>query len=247
MNLLIDADVVLFQSAAVATQDWEWEPGMWTTHMVMGLAQDRVETKIESLANNFEISTGSRPEKMFMLMGGDTNFRHDIFPTYKGNRGRKPPGYQALKDWMKEEYECREVPGTEADDLAGIAMTHPTLLGKQCAVATIDKDWKQIPGLHLDWKHAETELVTPEDAERLFYIQALTGDAVDNIPGLKGYGPATALKWLNKHGWNWDSVMAAYDKAGFDEEYALTQARLVKILHASDYDLKKKEVILWTP
>lgn len=45
----------------------------------------------------------------------------------------------------------------------------------------------------------------------------------------------------------WDAVVALFVKAGFDEEYALTQARVARICRATDFNLKTKEVIPWTP
>ena len=41
--------------------------------------------------------------------------------------------------------------------------------------------------------------------------------------------------------------MAAYAKEGLDEEYALAQARVARILRWDEYNIKKEEVILWTP
>ena len=43
----------------------------------------------------------------------------------------------------------------------------------------------------------------------------------------------------------WEAVVAEYKRQKLDEEYALTQARLARILRASDWDNKKKEPILW--
>lgn len=45
----------------------------------------------------------------------------------------------------------------------------------------------------------------------------------------------------------WDGIVSLYAKAGYNEEYALQQFRVARILRSSDYDFKKKEPILWTP
>ena len=41
--------------------------------------------------------------------------------------------------------------------------------------------------------------------------------------------------------------LESYEKAGFGEEEALTQARVARICRAEDYDLETKKVILWEP
>jgi DNA polymerase-1 len=45
----------------------------------------------------------------------------------------------------------------------------------------------------------------------------------------------------------WAAVVSHYEAAGLTEEDALVQARVARILHRSDYDMDKKEPILWTP
>lgn len=45
----------------------------------------------------------------------------------------------------------------------------------------------------------------------------------------------------------WGAIVALFNKAGLDEAYALQQARVARILRASDYDFKNKAPILWEP
>ena len=52
---------------------------------------------------------------------------------------------------------------------------------------------------------------------------------------------------LDEDGATWATVLAAYDKAGLGEQEALVQARCARILRKSDWNSRKKEVILWTP
>ena len=42
-------------------------------------------------------------------------------------------------------------------------------------------------------------------------------------------------------------VLAAYEKAGLGPDYALTMARLARILREGEYDFDKEEVKLWIP
>lgn len=45
----------------------------------------------------------------------------------------------------------------------------------------------------------------------------------------------------------WDAIVSLFRKAGLGEEHALQQARVARILRASDYNFKTKEPILWEP
>jgi DNA polymerase-1 len=88
--------------------------------------------------------------------------------------------------------------------------------------------------------------ITKEEADKNFFIQALTGDATDGYKGLSGVGikKAEAILGARPH---WGAVEDAYVKAGYTKEEALTQARLARILRTQDWDYEKREVKLWTP
>lgn len=58
----------------------------------------------------------------------------------------------------------------------------------------------------------------------------------------------TATKLLlDKSGYTFEQVVKIFESKGLTEEDALRQARVARILRASDYNKKKKEVILWNP
>lgn len=149
-------------------------------------------------------------------------------------------------------------------------------LGERICV-TIDKDLKTIPGLHyaIHKKDEGAFEVTPEAADRFHLQQTIAGDVTDGYTGCPGMGMATADAFLDdpyvltpttrtiKSGakagqevtkWEkvptddvWAGILSLYAKAGMNEEFALQQARVARILRASDYDFKTKEPILWTP
>ena len=52
---------------------------------------------------------------------------------------------------------------------------------------------------------------------------------------------------FNKEGYNWSTVVKAFEDKGLTEDDALLNARLARILTIDDYDTKDKEPILWTP
>ena len=78
------------------------------------------------------------------------------------------------------------------------------------------------------------------------YTQTLTGDVTDGYAGCPKIGPKTAEKILGSHP-TWNAVVQAYQKENLTADYALTQARLARILRASDWDEEKQQVKLWEP
>jgi len=151
-----------------------------------------------------------RPELLACCFdAGAHTFRNDMFPAYKANRGAPPPDLVPQFDLCRELVErmgiatvmCR---GWEADDL--IATLTDSLLaeGVEVVIVSGDKDLAQLlrPGVRI-WNLARDEWLdeagVPERmgvrAEQVVDLLALTGDAVDNIPGVRGVGPkaATAL------------------------------------------------------
>ena len=67
--------------------------------------------------------------------------------------------------------------------------------------------------------------------------------AVDNIPGLPRVAEATAIKLLDKFGWDWDGVVKAYESKGLTEKDAI----LTKRLTSMEQWTPKKGVKLWKP
>jgi DNA polymerase-1 len=106
---------------------------------------------------------------------------------------------------------------------------------------------KQIPGKLVRWPNTDIVEVTEEEADYFHMVQTLTGDATDGYSGCPGVGPVRAEKLIKNMTDPWTEVVKAYEKAGLSEQDALVQARVARILRASDYDFRRKEVKLWTP
>jgi DNA polymerase I len=242
MLLLIDADIPCYRAASACETEIEWDDDVWTTYTDVGQAKELLVKYIDKFVED----TGC--DDLKLCYTSKDNFRNTVYPPYKGNRkSRKPIGYSALKEWSKEQYPFFEKPTLEADDCMGILATK--FKGKTMIV-TMDKDLKTIPGTmwHLNPKlEGKKIVVTEADAHRQFLYQTLTGDTTDGFPGCPGIGPVSANKLLDSKGVNWETVKHAYIKAGLTEDDALTQARCARILHDSDWNFEKGEVILWTP
>lgn len=248
-TVLIDGDVVAYKAASISEKATDWGDGIWTLHADAGNAKRMVNTMIDSVIERTEATA-------VVVALSDSNranlFRKELLPSYKANRSptRKPICLAEIVGYLHEEYKCFERPRLEGDDILGILATSSEIIKGRKIIVSIDKDMKSIPGLYFnDGKPALGVVeISEEEAARFHLFQTLTGDAVDNYPGCPGIGPKRASDILdNAPDGHWAAVVAAFAKAGLGEEEALNQARIARILRASDYDFAKKEPILWKP
>jgi DNA polymerase-1 len=248
MKILLDADMFLFRACSAATQEAEWESGI---HSYFASVEEAKHIFEENLTRTLETAldhhryTGSY-DLIFCLSDRDKNFRKEILATYKAHRkGQKPLCYWKLVEWLKEEAVTCQKDTLEADDCIGILATLPKNLD-QCLIISGDKDLLTIPGYHYDFLRDTYSHISAEEADKNFLLQTLTGDPTDGYAGCPKVGKVSAEKILAEDP-TWSAVVRAYEKAKLTEEDALVQARVARILRASDYDRMKKEVILWTP
>lgn len=176
MIALIDADVILYQTGFGSDANAKKE----------GLAFEPLENALHLCKNKLKevmFNTGADDCKLYLT--GKGNYRKDFLPDYKANRkdAHKPHWYNEIKEYLINQHNAIVVDGEEADDALGYNQTKDTI------ICTIDKDLDCIPGYHFNWSLKNFErgiyYVTEVEANRFFYLQCLTGDATDNIPGLK--------------------------------------------------------------
>lgn len=131
------------------------------------------------------------------LSKGDC-FRVGVYPEYKANRKDTPKPYhiKTIEQYMMTHHPTTVHEEIEADDAMGIMQYQSAKRGLQTIICTKDKDLDMIPGWHYTWQDHSTFNVTEEEGLHAFWCQTLTGDATDNIPGLKGVGKGTAEKIL---------------------------------------------------
>lgn len=242
MKLLFDADVLCYQASATTQSEIDWGDGDIIKSGDLPRAQEIFHTLTEKymtelMADSFELCWSS-----------SGNFRKEILPTYKEHRKKseKPMDYEALYYWALKNYPSHSIPTLEGDDVLGILTTR---FPEQYIMVSIDKDLLGIPGrfyrLGVHGKPSVMHHTSPEAAQKFFLTQVLMGDSTDNYFGIPGIGPKKAEKILEEGGYNWATIVAAYEKAGLTEEDALVQARCAKILDNRMYHLG--EVKLWTP
>lgn len=248
----------------------DWGDGIWTIHSDQHEAERNLTNKIDTVMDDLKADAC-----VVALTDTQENYRKAILPTYKSNRKdqRKPLLLGHLKDFLRSAYETYDRPTLEADDILGILSTGQKIPGEKIIVS-IDKDLKCIPGLlYNDSKPMDgIQEITEQQADYWHMMQTLTGDVTDGYAGCPGVGKVKAEAMLAgnpkgglNHGVNedcgciecrlvhrdpaamWERVVAAFVKAKLGEEEALRQARVARILRASDYDFKNKKPILWTP
>ena len=176
VSVYVDADIVAFRAAYIG------ESG----HSA-GLAISIANEMLDTIATNLNVDV----KTLQLCFTSSDNYRKIIDPEYKANRKDKPkPKYLAdVRDYLESSVSrcpTMSYDSLEADDI---------VCGGDI-IASVDKDLLQIPGLHYNLTTQQTIRVSDIDAEHNLLIQVLTGDATDNIQGLKGIGPKKAEKLL---------------------------------------------------
>ena len=149
---------------------------------------------------------------------------------------------------MINELDAQLWANVEADDVLSILATERLNRQDKRIIVSIDKDFKGVPGIFYDYNKEEYHEPTEEEADNFHLLQALMGDSTDGFNGVKGVGAVTAAKWLETHGYTWESVVALYEKKGQTEQDALMNAWMARLLRKQEYNKKKKEITkLWMP
>jgi len=224
MKILIDGDILTYRAAFSC----EGQP--------LEDAQDKIDEIVEDILRAVAFSATSENYEMFIT--GKGNFRFDVQPTYKQNRSGKPkPEHlQALRDYLVEAYNAKVSSGQEADDDITIRAIE---LGPDAIIASIDKDFLQVPCHHYNLN--KKTLVKVEEFEGLlfFYTQILMGDKADNVFGIKGVGPVKAGKLLQDATTEQELYNICLDAYDGDKRKVVENGRLLW--------LRRKEDELWSP
>lgn len=266
--LLVDGDMLVHRSTVAVEKDTRFLDRYHILFSDADSAWNVLEETLGELQNIAETD-----EVLFTFSDPDANFRKEFTGgEYKSNRAgsRKPLAYWETRKRCEDTFASLMVPTLEADDVMGISMTGDCPVG-EFVLWSLDKDLKQIPGLHI----ADAEVIERkiEDCDLFFYQQVLAGDVTDGYTGCPGVGNETAKKFLEnnlklvpeKHvltrgprkgsteiRWveaeaenHWETVLSLYHKAELTEEDAVHNARMARILRTEDY--KNGKVIPWEP
>ena len=145
--------------------------------------------------------------------------RHDDFAAYKANRQETPEDILLAVPDIKKilagfNIPIIEVDGYEADDIVGTLSVKAAQAGYEVFMVTPDKDYGQLVNEKVfmykpPFQGGKFEILGPkevcekwdiENVSQVIDLLGLMGDAVDNIPGIRGVGEKTAAKLLKEFG-----------------------------------------------
>ncbi|MEP9374344.1 DNA polymerase I [Mesorhizobium sp. KR1-2] len=149
------------------------------------------------------------------------NFRHDLYAEYKANRSAPPedliPQFGLIRQATRAFHvPCIEIEGFEADDIIATYTRMAREAGGDATIISSDKDLMQLvgPSVSMYDPMKDRQIGIPEvvekwgvPPEKMIDLQALTGDSVDNVPGVPGIGPKTAAQLLEQFG-DLDTLLA---------------------------------------
>jgi len=181
-----------------------------------------------------------RPARLAVVfdVAGPT-FRHERFAEYKAHRPPLPDELRVQIPLVRRAVEALALPvvervGFEADDVIATLAERARAAGLEVIVVSGDKDLLQLVGEGVQVVDPMREQRYDRDGvidklgvppERVPDLLGLMGDAADNVPGVEGVGPKTAVKLLAEHG-DLEGVLAAAAgmKKGKLRERLLAQA-----------------------
>ncbi|TDJ63763.1 MAG: DNA polymerase I [Proteobacteria bacterium] len=139
--------------------------------------------------------------------------REDWYPEYKANRSPMPDDLRAqvepIFDILRAlGYPLVIVDHVEADDVIGTLARQAAAENIEVIISTGDKDMAQLVNEHIrlinSMDNIELDIMGVVEKfgvrpDQIIDYLTLTGDKVDNIPGVNKVGPVTAAKWLKKY------------------------------------------------
>ncbi len=165
----------------------------------------------------FKIIRDESPDYLVIAMDSKSKtFRHELFDDYKANRQKMPDEISYQIPILKEiisylGVELIEKPGYEADDIMGSLSKIAESTDVESFIVSGDKDMLQMvnknifvyaPGNRFKpttkFQKEEVKNKMGVYPDRVVDLLSLIGDSSDNIPGVKGVGPKTAIKLIEQ-------------------------------------------------
>jgi DNA polymerase-1 len=179
-------------------------PSGQPTHAVFGIVRDLLNL-IKTHKPDYLAAAWDGPGPVF---------REAILPSYKAQRQEMPTDLRLQLPVIKAAFEAFEVPvvesaGAEADDVIATLARQAVENGLDVTICTSDKDARQLIGPHVRLFNLRKQEPIDEAAlmadwgvrpDQIVDLLSLTGDTVDNIPGVPGIGVKTAAQLLQQFG-----------------------------------------------
>lgn len=215
---LVDASLYIFRAWHSMPDEFQDADG-WPTNAVHGFARFLLD-----------LLEKERPQHIAIAFDEalDSCFRNRIYPAYKANRDPAP------EELRRQFTHCKALCAAlglnvlahgeyEADDLIGTALHGARPQGFRGVIVSADKDLSQLLMDHDEqwdfargqrWGSAGVKARHGVEARQIADYLALTGDAVDNIPGVTGIGAKSAAILLAHFG-DLDTLLARVDEVQF--------------------------------
>jgi len=215
---LVDASLYVFRAWHSMPDQFHDAEG-WPTNAVHGFARFLLE-----------LLEQERPQHIAIAFDEalDSCFRNKLYPAYKANRDPAP------EELKRQFTHCKALCAAlglnvlahgeyEADDLIGSALHSARPRGFRGVIVSADKDMSQLLmeadeqwdfARGLRWGMAGVKARHGVEASQIADYLALTGDAVDNIPGVTGIGAKSAAILLAHFG-SLDSLLTRIDEVAF--------------------------------
>ena len=180
------------------------------------------------VVNMLRATLNAKPDYLaFVSDAPGPTFRNELYDQYKANRPSMPDDLRSQVAPMLAivgalGFPILRVAGVEADDVIGTLTVQARELGIDVEISTGDKDMAQLVGPRVTLVNTMSHTVMDSDGvmekfgvrpEQIIDFLALTGDSIDNVPGVPKCGPKTAAKWLAEYD-SLDGVIANADKIG---------------------------------
>jgi DNA polymerase-1 len=141
------------------------------------------------------------------------NFRNDIYSEYKGNRADAPDDLIPQFEYIRKSVNAFNLPSVElinyeADDLIATYSEQILRAGAKVTIVSSDKDLMQLYKKDIRiYDPMKNKYINQDDIDkkfgvkpnRIIDVQALAGDASDNVPGVPGIGIKTAAELINQY------------------------------------------------
>ncbi|MFT3667506.1 MAG: 5'-3' exonuclease H3TH domain-containing protein [Pseudoxanthomonas sp.] len=215
---LVDASLYVFRAWHSIPDEFQDADG-WPTNAVHGFARFLLE-----------LLEKERPAHIAIAFDEalDSCFRNRLYPAYKANRDPAP------EELRRQFTHCKALCAAlglsvlshgeyEADDLIGSALHAARPQEFRGVIVSADKDLSQLLGEHDEqwdfargqrWGMAGVKARHGVEARQIADYLALTGDAVDNIPGVSGIGAKSAAILLAHFG-DLDTLLSRVDEVAF--------------------------------
>lgn len=209
---LVDASLYVFRAWHSMPPEFEDHEG-WPVNAVHGFARFVLE-----------LIERERPARLAIAFDEslESNFRNALYPAYKANREPAPEELKRQFGYCQRVCRALGLPVLadgryEADDLIGAALYRLRDAGLGGVIVSADKDLSQLlAGDDEQWDYARNLRWRADGVKARLGVHAhqvadylgLTGDAIDNIPGVPGIGPKTAATLLGHFG----SLDALYER-----------------------------------